>query len=249
VTYKPQYLRIRNWERFQHYKDRRPPWVKYHVELLDDYELLHLPVESQLVFDRLLLLAAMTDNNVPHDPNWIAGKTNLERDVVQNAVVTLIDAGFLSVAESKRAASKVIARRKAQAIGVLPLARSQEAEAEAEADSSSKEDGRRSTPPDDEHHSVRIQAKASLLGFTARQAEEAGRDPDPERVLAWFEYAESLGDRLERPAGFVVARIREGVRAPAASKRFPCPVCLIPLPSQGRVAEHLRNIHDVKDAA
>jgi hypothetical protein len=29
-------LRFRSWERFQHYRDRKPPWIKLHRELLDD---------------------------------------------------------------------------------------------------------------------------------------------------------------------------------------------------------------------
>lgn len=28
--------RIKNWKKFQHYKDRRPPWIKLYTELLDD---------------------------------------------------------------------------------------------------------------------------------------------------------------------------------------------------------------------
>src|SRR5436305_2043375 len=109
---KPQYLRVRNWEKFQHYKNRRPPWVRYHVETLDDYELLSLPYATQLVYDRLLLLAARTDNNIPHDPHRIGGQTNIDAVVVQGAIENLLVAGFLNLAESKRSASKVIARRK-----------------------------------------------------------------------------------------------------------------------------------------
>jgi DNA-binding NarL/FixJ family response regulator len=29
---------VKNFERFQHYKDRSPPWIKLYNELLDDYE-------------------------------------------------------------------------------------------------------------------------------------------------------------------------------------------------------------------
>lgn len=29
-------LRIKNWDKFQHYKNRRPPWIKLYRELLDD---------------------------------------------------------------------------------------------------------------------------------------------------------------------------------------------------------------------
>jgi hypothetical protein len=33
---KAEPLRFRNWERFQHYRDRRPPWIKLHRTLIDD---------------------------------------------------------------------------------------------------------------------------------------------------------------------------------------------------------------------
>src|SRR5690606_19747530 len=32
------YLTVKNFERFQHYKDRNPPWIKLYNDLLDDYE-------------------------------------------------------------------------------------------------------------------------------------------------------------------------------------------------------------------
>lgn len=106
------YLRVRSWEKYQHYKDRRPPWIKYHVELLDDYSLTHLPYATQLLFDRLLLLAARTDNNIPRDHLWIASQTHIEPASVEIGIETLVAMRFLSVADTKRSASKALARRK-----------------------------------------------------------------------------------------------------------------------------------------
>ncbi len=31
-------IRVKNWERFQHFSNRRPPWIKLYRELLDDPE-------------------------------------------------------------------------------------------------------------------------------------------------------------------------------------------------------------------
>jgi hypothetical protein len=112
LTLRPQYLRVRNWEKFQHYKNRRPPWIKFHVELLDDYALQKLPPIAQLVYDRMLLLAAVTDNNVSNDHVWIAGKLGLTNRQVADAVESLCSAGFLAVRGRKRPASKAIARNK-----------------------------------------------------------------------------------------------------------------------------------------
>lgn len=138
---KPTYLRIRNWEKFQHYKNRRPPWVRYHVETLDDYELLSLPYTTQLVYDRLLLLAARTDNNIPHDPDRIGGQTNIDATTVQEALEILLDAGFVNKAESKRSASKALARRKQN--------NASEAEAEAEDSEGSEADSSDELPASD----------------------------------------------------------------------------------------------------
>lgn len=112
---RPQYLRVKNWESFQHYKNRRPPWIKFHIELLDDYELMRLPPVSQLVYDRMLLLAAVTDNNVSNDHIWIAGKLGLTPRQVAEAIENLCSQGFLVLHERKRAASKALARRKQNA--------------------------------------------------------------------------------------------------------------------------------------
>lgn len=30
----PTHFKVRNWEQFQHYKDRNPPWIKLHFALL-----------------------------------------------------------------------------------------------------------------------------------------------------------------------------------------------------------------------
>lgn len=31
-------MRIKNWSKFQHFKDRKPPWVKLYRDILDDIE-------------------------------------------------------------------------------------------------------------------------------------------------------------------------------------------------------------------
>lgn len=128
---KPQYLRVKNWEKFQHYKDRRPPWIKFHVELLDDHGLSALPLTAQLVYDRLLLWAAKTDNNIEHDPLWLSGKINIPPDVIQEGIETLVVAGFLAIAGRKRHASKAIAKRSGDA-SEPPTSATSETEAEAE---------------------------------------------------------------------------------------------------------------------
>jgi hypothetical protein len=40
-------LHGKNFEQFQHYKDRNPPWIKLWTRLLDDYEFNELSKENQ----------------------------------------------------------------------------------------------------------------------------------------------------------------------------------------------------------
>src|SRR5574340_1175559 len=67
-------LRIKNFERFQHYRDRNPPWIKLYTQLLDDRDFLALSdaARGQLVL--LWLLAARMGNPLPDDARLLAGK-------------------------------------------------------------------------------------------------------------------------------------------------------------------------------
>lgn len=51
-------LRPKNWERFQHYKQRCPPWIKVYRTLLDDRDFMCLPVASKALAMMLWLLAS-----------------------------------------------------------------------------------------------------------------------------------------------------------------------------------------------
>ena len=51
-------MRIKNWEKFQHFKDRRPPWIKLYRDLLDDDEWFTLPHASARTLVLLWLIAS-----------------------------------------------------------------------------------------------------------------------------------------------------------------------------------------------
>lgn len=66
------YFMVKNYEKFQHYKDRSPPWIKLYNELLDNYEFGRLQDASKLHLILIWLLASRHDNRLPWDPEWIA---------------------------------------------------------------------------------------------------------------------------------------------------------------------------------
>ena len=51
-------MQIKNWKKFQHFKDRRPPWIKLYRDLLDDDEWFTLSPASSKVLIMLWLLAS-----------------------------------------------------------------------------------------------------------------------------------------------------------------------------------------------
>jgi len=72
---------VKNFERFQHYKDRSPPWIKLYNELLDDYSFGQLPDASKLHLVAIWLLASRSNNRIPHDSVWIAKRISATEKV------------------------------------------------------------------------------------------------------------------------------------------------------------------------
>jgi hypothetical protein len=58
-------LRIKGWEQFQHFKDRRPPWIKLYRDLLDDIQWHELPAQSAKILVMLWLIASENDGYLP----------------------------------------------------------------------------------------------------------------------------------------------------------------------------------------
>ena len=50
--------RIKNWNLFQHYKDRKPPWIKLHMSLLSDDDYLALSSKAKIVLIHCWMAAA-----------------------------------------------------------------------------------------------------------------------------------------------------------------------------------------------
>jgi hypothetical protein len=51
-------MKIKDWEEFQHYKKRHPPWIRLYRHLLNDFQWHSLPGESAKVLVMLWLLAS-----------------------------------------------------------------------------------------------------------------------------------------------------------------------------------------------
>jgi len=84
-----KYIRIKDWEKHQHYKDRNPPWIKLHNKLLTHYEFSQLSDSGKLQIILLWLLASQTQNKIPADPAWIKDNIKCKSKVDLKTLETL----------------------------------------------------------------------------------------------------------------------------------------------------------------
>lgn len=57
--------RVKNWNRFQHFKDRRPPWIKLYREILEDPDWHALDGENAKGLTMLWLIASENSGELP----------------------------------------------------------------------------------------------------------------------------------------------------------------------------------------
>lgn len=100
-------LTPKNWDEFQHYKGRRPPWIKLHRGLLDDYEFACLPVASKALAPLLWLLASeYPEGNITASMEEIAFRLRMPVGDVEEAIKPLVEAGFFTSASTMLARCK-----------------------------------------------------------------------------------------------------------------------------------------------
>ena len=87
----PEYLLVKNWATFQHYKDRNPPWIKLHFEILSSRDWVMLTDTSRVCMVACMLLASRNYGKVVNDTEYI-GRVCHIKHVDLNP---LIQIGFL----------------------------------------------------------------------------------------------------------------------------------------------------------
>lgn len=165
------HLSVPNWEEYQHYKDRSPPWIKLHTKLLESYDFACLQDASKAHLLAIWLLASRLDNRIPADAEWVADKISATEPVDLQELVSL---GFLEtygdvLAERLQDAST---RARPRTPGETEAER--ETEAESAPAKPRKKQRRRALPDDWEPHDNH-RAKALELKVDAEDEAEAFR--------------------------------------------------------------------------
>jgi len=58
-------MKIKNWKKFQHFRDRRPPWIKLYRDILDDIEWHELDPVAAKHLVMFWLIASESDGVLP----------------------------------------------------------------------------------------------------------------------------------------------------------------------------------------
>ena len=89
------FLKPKNWEKFQHYRDRCPPWIKLHRDLLNDRAYMNLPLASKAIAPLLWLLASESkDGSFNAASDELAFRLRIASKDIESGLKPLIDNGF-----------------------------------------------------------------------------------------------------------------------------------------------------------
>lgn len=85
----------KNWDTFQHYRDRCPPWIKLHRDLLNDRAFIMLPTASKALAPLLWLLASESkDGSFNASLQELEFRLRMSSSEISSGLKSLIDAGF-----------------------------------------------------------------------------------------------------------------------------------------------------------
>jgi len=204
-------LQPKNWAIFQHYKDRCPPWIKLHRDLLNDRSYMRLPIASKAIAPMLWLLASESKDGVfDGSLDELVFRLHITPKEYQDGVKPLIDNDFFILV------SGVLAERKQVAIP--------ETETETEGETETKKKATSVAPPIGVSDSVWQEFK------TLRKAKRA---PITQRAIdAISSEAQKIGWTLEKALEECVVRGWQAFKADWVVKPNPADIVRLTVPSK-----------------
>ena len=148
----------KNWKAFQHYGNRKPPWIKLHRSLLDNFDFACLPLASKALAPCLWLLASEREDTVIEATiDEIAFRVRMTPAEVKSGIKGLIDKGFFIDA------SNMLAGREQSAI--LDIERETETEKKIEGEKIRRSQARGTRLPTDWMPSEHLDRRDELEKF------------------------------------------------------------------------------------
>jgi len=98
-------IRIKNWEKYQSYKDRKPPWIRFHRTILDDYVFQSMSADSRALLPMLWLLACENDDpksgKITYSIESVSWRLRIRNEIVTKSLRELQTSGFIEFSESR----------------------------------------------------------------------------------------------------------------------------------------------------
>ena len=212
-------LQPKNWAIFQHYKDRCPPWIKLHRDLLNDRAYMRLPIASKAIAPMLWLLASESKDGVfDGSLDELVFRLHITPKEYQDGVKPLIDNDFFNVV------SGVIAECKQVAIP----------ETEGETETETKKKATSVAPPIGVSDSVWQEFKS---------LRKAKRAPITQRAIdAISSEAQKIGWTLEKALEECVVRGWQAFKADWVVKPNPADIVRLTVPSKNEPDAALEKI-------
>lgn len=92
-------IQIKNWSKYQSYKDRKPPWIRFHTSMLDNYEFQMMAAESRALLPMLWLLACEYEDPkagiIDMELKVLAFRLRLDEKIIKKSLDELESSGFI----------------------------------------------------------------------------------------------------------------------------------------------------------
>lgn len=210
-------IRPVGWEKFQHYRNRRPPWIKLHRETINSFAWTRLHIASKALAPSLWILASEANDGaieaeIP-ELSWRFGMTESE---IVAGLKPLIDNGFFEcdsvmLADCEHDASKVLAREY----------RVQSTEERGERDIYNNNPSKALTVP------------VAPLPEVLKRGRGPAKQDDPDFAEFWLQYPRKVGKGSARAAWVAATRkaAPEEILAGLSRVQWPADVQYIPHPT------------------
>lgn len=97
-------IKIKNWSSYQSYKDRRPPWIRFHKNLLDDFQYQRMSADARALLPMLWLLASEdadpTSGLIRDSYESVTFRLRMCIDTFVDALQEIEKAGFIEILEN-----------------------------------------------------------------------------------------------------------------------------------------------------
>lgn len=97
-------IRIKDWSKYQSYKDRRPPWIRFHRTILDDYTFQSMSADGRALLPMLWLLACEdedpTSGLIKASEEEIVFRLRMTKKTLSAALMELQGVGFVACINS-----------------------------------------------------------------------------------------------------------------------------------------------------